>query len=63
MFYKKKPEYGAKAREQYVVIDHLNGNAILQDEVGNLFSMSDSDEILETGTYCDESELIKAALI
>lgn len=63
MIIRKEAEYGAKIRGQYVVVGHHRGFAVLQDEIGNKFTISDPNENLEEGVFCVGSELCHSIFV
>ncbi len=58
MKYKVKPEYGAKIREERVVIGHFGELAIIKKAAtGQLLYISDADHILAVGEYVQDTLL------
>ena len=52
MINKKRAEYAAKVRNEYVVIGRCLNYAIIKDEVGAIYFMDDENAVFEEGDSC-----------
>ena len=57
MRYKSVPEYGARVREENIVIGHWESYAIVRKCDQSLCYLMDPDTLIATGTYVSEEGL------
>lgn len=53
----KHAEYAAKIKNEFVIVGHCSQYAIIKDENGELYYLSDENNVLEHGDVCEGTSL------